>query len=402
MTKKKNKIKKLKKKLKHQIEKIKESIKKLIIFLDNRIMIMLPLNKKKCLFISDDRENLGGNLEYMYNYIPDDKYTKVISLKDDRRTKRTITEEIKLVYNLSTSKYIFLEDLCEITSNIKFRKNQELIQLWHGAGAFKKFGASRCIENGGDLKSVHSGYKKYTRAITSSEKIRKCYAEAFSIGIEKVKATGVPRTDLFFNEDEMNKRKDKIYEKYPYLRSKKVILFAPTYRGINLSEASFDFNKIDLNKIYKELKDEYIFVFKWHPFIYNNMVRGTVKGYNLSGYDNFFYDLSKERDINDLLLIADILITDYSSVIFDYAFLNKPIIYFTYDLEKYEKGRGLYFPFEDYIYGKVAKTDGELIDAIKAEDLEEEKRKKFMDKFLSACDGNSTKKTYEWIFENKE
>ena len=110
--------------------------------------------------------------------------------------------------------------------------------------------------------------------------------------------------------------------------------------------------------------------------------------------------MSEERDINDLLLITDVLITDYSSVIFDYYFTNKPIIYFTYDLKEYADGRGLYFPFEEYVYGDVVKTYIELIKSIKEENMEHKKRQAFYEKFISSCDGKSTKKTYEWIFYN--
>jgi len=388
------------KKIKKEIKHLKHIIEKIFIKLFNGILIILPLQKEKILFLSDVRQTLGGNLENLYNFIPDNRYKKVISTKADRRIKRILKEKIKLVYNLSTAKYILLEDYVTIISYIKARKGQEIVQLWHGAGAFKKFGNSRLKKYGGDITRVHSGYKKYTKAITSSEDIRPCYAEAFNISIEKVKATGFPRTDMFFDEKIIEQKKSELYKKYPFLNHKKVILFAPTFRGTKVREANYDFNKLDLEKIYNEFKDEYVFIFKWHPAVYNNIVFGEVEGYDFSKYENFYYDLSKERDINDLLLITDLLITDYSSVIFDYVFMKKPVIYFAYDLEDYKGDRGLYFPFEEYVYGKVAIKNDELIQAIKEEDMQEEKREKFKKKFLEACDGHSTEKTYRWIFED--
>ena len=116
-------------------------------------------------------------------------------------------------------------------------------------------------------------------------------------------------------------------------------------------------------------------------------------------YTNFCYDFSESRDINELLLITDVLITDYSSVIFDYALLNKKVVYFIYDYEEYKQDRGLYFDFDDYIYGKTTKNTDELIDAIKDDNLMEKERTVFMDKFMNACDGKSTEKTCKWIFE---
>ena len=217
-----------------------------------------------------------------------------------------------------------------------------------------------------------------------------------------VGATGYPRTDIFFNDKYKDNTKKEFYKKYPKLKNKKIILFAPTYRGNSLPTATYDFDKLDLDKIYKELKKEYVFIFKWHPAIYNNLKNGTIKDYDLSKYKDFFYDLSEYRDINDLLLVCDTLITDYSSVIFDYVLLKKPVIYFTYDLNKYEEERGLYFPFKDYIYGNIAKTTNELIKSIKERKMYEDERKKFIKKFMISCDGNSTKKTYEFIFKKKK
>ena len=389
--------------IKKYLRKVKRAIGKIGIITINLILRICPLKENRVLFISDVRKDIGdGNLAYIYNYLPE-KYEKVTSFKSDRRIKRSLKDRFKLIYNLSVSKYILLDDFSRTTSYIKVRKNQELIQLWHGPGAYKKFGHSRALGSG-DLKDtvIHPGYKKYTIATVSSEDIRPCYAEAFSISVDKVHATGFPRTDLFFDKKEMNQKIKNVYKKYPFMKDKKVILFAPTYRGTKVSDAYYDFDKIDLGKIYKEYKDEYVFVFKWHPALYNNIANGKVEGFDFSKYSDFYYDLSEERDINDLLLVSDILITDYSSVIFDWAFLERPIIYFAYDKEDYENGRGLYFPFDEYIFGSVAKNCDELIKAIKKKDLCKSKRKKFIDKFIGACDGHSTEKTYKFIFEKEK
>ena len=223
------------------------------------------------------------------------------------------------------------------------------------------------------------------------------------MNLDKVQATGFPRTDLFFDEQSKKQKIDEVYKKYPFIKGKKVILFAPSYRGTQFRDAHYDIAKLDLEKIYNELsKQNYIFISKWHPFLANNIRMKLKSGYDqYKEHSNFYYDLSAEGDINDLLLVTDILITDYSSVIFDYFFTNKPIIYFTYDLKDYENDRGMYFPFQDYVYGDVTITNDELIEAIKKGSLEEEKRTKFKQKFLDACDGKSTAKTYKWIFENK-
>lgn len=374
---------------------IKTIIRIVILTIINRFLrIVTKVEKNKVLFLSDIREKLGGNLELVYNRLPEEVYNKKVCLKGDRREKRSFKEVKKLVYDLATSEYIILEDLSNSTIPIKLKKEQQLCQLWHGAGAFKKFGYSRK-----DIKRAHSGYKKYTKVIVSSEDVVGCHAEAFGISRDKVKATGIPRTDIFFDKEYIKTKKEEIYDKYPILKEKKVILFAPTYRGSPYSsKAYYDFNQLDLEKIYEKLKEDYVFVFKWHPTIYNNTQKGICILPDTSKYNDFYLDLSHYRDINELLLVTDILITDYSSVIFDYVLVNKPIIYYTYDLEEYKNGRGLFFDFEEYVYGDVTKTNDELIKSIKSYNMANELREKFIRKFMSACDGKSTEKTCKWIF----
>ena len=364
----------------------------------NYIYRLKKLDERKVVFLSDVREVLGGNLKCIHDAIKDNKdYDIIFEFKADRREKRSLKDKIKLIKTLSTAKYILLDDYSRSINIIKPRKGQEVVQLWHGPGAFKKFGYSRPGQE--KLKKVPMvGHKNYTKAIVTADSIRWCFAEGFGMDIEKVAAPGFPRTDSFFDEEYKKKIKEEIYKDYPELKKKKVIMFAPTYRQESTKLADYDFSKLDLDKIYNELKDEYIFIIKWHPAVYNNMQRGIVPKLDLEKYNGFYLDLSANRDINDLLFVTDVLITDYSSVIFDYALLNKPIVYYTYDLEEYESGRGMYFEFKDYVYGSVAMNEDELISSIKSADMKEDLRKEFMNKFMEACDGNSTKKTVEWIF----
>ena len=387
------------KKFKKFVKKLKIAIRMIPFLAINRsIMLLVKVKKNQILFASDVREEMGGNLKYVYDYLPD-TFRKVTDFKRDRRDRRGLTQYLKLAYYMTTSAYIVLEDFFDYTAFIKVRKGQEICQLWHGAGAYKKFAHSRTTNNREKIK-IHAGYKKYTKVIVSAEPIRSCYAEAFHISMDKVQATGIPRTDCFFDKNYITNVRITLQEQYPQLKGKKVILFAPTYRGTLANDAAYDFDKLNLDELYPYLKDNYIFVFKWHPAAYNNIKLNGKEAYRLGKYDDCFLDLSDCRDINDLLLIADILVTDYSSVIFDWLLVEKPIIYYAYDMEDYAGTRGLYFNFEEYVYGSVAKDQEQLIQAIYNEDMQWEKRAAFRDKFMSACDGTSTEKTCKWIFHD--
>lgn len=371
--------------------KIKKAIEQIAFFAYNRIgNLLMKLDEKKVVFASEAREELKGNLKAVYEKMPEE-YVKVIHIKGDRRDSKNFKATLGLWRDLTTAKYILLDDFYGLISAMKVRKGQEIVQLWHGSGAFKKFGFSR-VGTGDNISNVHTGYRKYTKASVTAEPIRECFAEAFDIGIDRVKTVGSPRTDMFFEDKAKEEARERVYEAYPQLRDKKVVLIAPTYRGRKVEDASYDFDRLKLGNLVKELGDRYQVVVKWHPALYNNIKRGLV-GFGGEGA----VDASSYSDINDLMIVADILVTDYSSVIFDWYLLDKPVIYFTYDLEEYEAGRGLYFDFDEYVYGQAVADYEGLIDGIKREDLAVEKRNAFGEKFMSACDGRSTERTIKWI-----
>ncbi len=365
----------------------------------NRLFHFASVKQNKILFLSDVRDSLDGNLSFVRNALPD-TYEVHTSLKADRKDRLPLAAWMRRSYDLATSRAIFLDDFADATAFLHVRKGQDLIQLWHGSGAYKKFAYGRAMETG-DLKHVHPGYKRYTKAIVSSASIQDIYAKAFGIEESKVYATGVPRTDAFFDQAYMEEKKRSLYEKYPDLQGKKLILLAPTYRGERVEDADYDFDRIDLPMLYEKLKDDYALIIKWHPALYQRLSRQGKMPYDLEKYQGFLYDLSSYREVNDLLFAADYLITDYSSVIFDYALLDKPIIYFTYDLKDYEDGRGLYFPFEDYVYGAVAQNSTELLEAILQGSMMEEKRERFIERFVQANDGGASQRVIELLEREK-
>ena len=97
---------------------------------------------------------------------------------------------------------------------------------------------------------------------------------------------------LRLNTVRLKEKKKKVEKKYPWLKNKKVILFAPTYRGTRVNDADYGFEHLDLDEVYKKYKDEYVFIFKWHPALYNNILNGKREGYNLEKYNGFYQDLS--------------------------------------------------------------------------------------------------------------
>ncbi len=332
----------------------------------------LPL-KNRVLFFSVRRDGeLDDNLKCIAAEYDGNKIIASKRLPHDSMYK------LKMYYYIATSKIIVTDDYVRYLRLFPLRKEQRVIQLWHACGAFKKFGVQGTTLSLGLERSTHI---QYNLVSVSSEGIRKTYADAFDIDVSNVVALGVPRTDLFFNEEEKNRRKDIIYKSHPEWIGKEIILYAPTFRDRTGDRTKFK-PELDFAKLSKELRENQIFLVAPHPVMKDQIVEGQ--------YENIY----EVRDIHtlDLMFISDILVTDYSSVIFEYALLKKPIIFFCYDLELYD--RGFYLPYDESLPGKLAKSQEELTKCLIGED-----RKKlgsyyenFVEKYMGACDGKSTER----------
>ncbi|MCI9038292.1 MAG: hypothetical protein HFJ29_00165 [Clostridia bacterium] len=356
----------------------------ILILLYNLYVHIFKCHEKKVLIASNTKNNLYGNLLYIYEELKQYDYDIQIMLTDEKSFWKKIQYEFKILYHVATSKYILIDDFFPLMYVLKIRKGTKFIQVWHALGAYKKVGYSRK-----DIKNENSlTHKNYTDAIVSSDSIIANYAEAFGINKEKIHALGIPRTDLFFNEDIINQKRENIYEQYPILKNKRVILFAPTFRGSGRKSAHYPESYINLKNIYENLKENEIFIIKLHPFIKNAISIDK-------GFKDKIIDLTSYYDINDLLLVTDLLITDYSSVIFEYSLMEKPAIFYVPDLEEYDQSRSFYYDYQEYMYGTIAKSQGELIQNMQHVAIDSNKIEKFKEKFLNKCDGKATKRFVE-------
>lgn len=347
------------------------------------------MKKGSVLMLSDSRASLSGNLEFIDSELKKLGFPIEYFFKSSLKEKKSTKEKKFLCKQMASSEFIVIDDFYPIIYAITIRKKTKLIQVWHAMGAFKTVGFSRLGKPGGpNPRSI--SHRGYTATITSSESIRKNYAEAFQMDIEKVHATGIPRTDIFFDDKYKKEKINEIYEKYPVLKRKKVIMFAPTFRGNGQNSAHYNFEWLKFNELKEHLKDEYVFVIKLHPFIKNTEV--------IPEDDEFFINLTHEREINDLLFVTDVLITDYSSVIYEASLLDLKTIFYVPDLKEYTSSRDFYYPFEAYTYGDIATDTKELINSILHSANDIEKLNDFKTFFCGACDGKATQKTVEELF----
>lgn len=346
------------------------------------------VKKNRVAFISCRRNTLTGNFEYIYNELKrlESKKLEFVTVLD---SKESFLSCFKYGYYLATSKIILVDDYIRSIYEIKKRHNNYLIQVWHACGAFKIFGFSRLDKEGCWSQNSRS-HRTYDYCTVSSENVAKFYAEAFGLSISKIKATGVPRTDIFFDNDYKNKIRRKFYENHPCLKDKKIILFAPTFRGKSKKAGYYPHRYFDYETLIKKFGSEYFIIIKHHPFVNNKLV--IPEKYN----DNII-NLSDNEEVNDLLFITDLLITDYSSLIFEASLLKISMIFYTFDLYDYIDIRGFYFEFLSFVPGKIVYNIQELIKAIEEEDFEAYKIENFRNKFFDKFDGKSSERISKFI-----
>lgn len=351
---------------------------------------LFPVRKNRIVFISDRRRDLTGNFEFVYDILKEDQSLDMRFVLDDREIKdMSLGNAFRFGFYLATSKVILVDDYTQLLYKIPRRKGTTLIQLWHACGAFKTFGYSRMGKTGGQ-KQNNPAHRNYDYAIVSSREISKFYAEGFGLSLEKAVATGIPRTDIFFDTLYKEKVRKEFYQKYPGLKDKKIMLFAPTFRGNGKLSAFYPVEKFDPVRMYEALHGEYAILIKHHPFVQDRSIIPEK-------YKDVIIDLSENSELNDLLFVTDLLVTDYSSVIFEAALLDIPMLFYAYDLQRYISTRGFYYEFEKFVPGKIVYSFGQAIKAVENQDFEADKIQRFKTRFFDDLDGRSSYRVVELI-----
>ena len=334
--------------------------------------------KDQVLFFTIRKDGeLEGNAKALYPYV---KGKKVICA---RRLPHNPITKLYMYYKNITSRVIVTDDYDRYLRHFQLRQSQRVVQLWHACGAFKKFGQRGTNMS---IAADHAYHAQYNMVSVSSDKIRGIYADAFDIDIHKVKALGTPRTDVFYDEKQLELTREKVYQAYPEFRNRYIIIYAPTFRDIGDDRTQFR-PDLDFDRLSKELLPEQMFLVCPHPIMKNKIVEKE--------YDNI--KVVRDFSTNDMMLISDMLITDYSSVIFEYALLRKPIAFYCYDLLNYN--RGFYLNYPDDLPGDVYENQTELTAYLRSDNKDEltEKYDKFIENYMSACDGHSCERIAEMI-----
>lgn len=278
------------------------------------------------------------------------------------------------LFLINSSKVVLLDYNNYVAANFK-RDSVTVVQLWHASGAIKKFGnmIPREYEIG-----------NYDYVVCNADAFKRIYAKAFGVAEESVVNLGFPRTDLLFSEKFLKRSKEKLYSRYPELKNKKVVLYAPTFRGRLLD--GFKGEYLDVTALSECLTEEYTIIYKMHPLIKDRYLQ---TGKNIL--------CCNEERLYELFAVSDVLVSDYSAIIFDYTVLNKPILLYTPDYEEYEREVGFCIDYMKDMPDAPCFTLEKLAERILKGTCDSEKLRRFREKYFGYMDGKSCARVVEFI-----
>lgn len=363
---------------------------------------LLPL-KNKTVFLS----SFGDNAFFLANELASSSKHRLVFINQTRckmdfstiptDNKKIYTFEslnvvdtLFSIYHLATSKYVFVDNYAGVLSVIQFRREVKCIQLWHAAGAIKQFGW-RDPET--DARSSRAKvrfqevYDRFQYIPVGSRQMAEIFSEAFQVDMSHFIYSGVPQTDFYFDEDLKAAARKKVLANFPAIKGKKVVLYAPTFRKDELQRMAVEF---DINLFLETLDDEYVLVVRLHPSVHAAAkVPDHPRVILASDYAH----------INELLLVSDILISDYSSIPVEFSILGKKMIFFTYDIEEYNRTQGIWHVNDLFFPGPMVTTTAEVIDQILDPVIDHAKIERFRAHWNTFSNGRSSKQLITAIYD---
>lgn len=363
----------------------------------------------RILLMSDQSEEMGSNMVALKNALIREGLNPKEALRAITTKHYSILHWMKTLKKIAWADYIFLDDHSQTTDWLTI-KGAVITQLWHAGAGFKSTGYSRFGMPASPAPK--SGHRQYTYGIAGSKKIRHFFSEVWGINDEMVLPTGMPRLDEYLDENYIEETANRLLNNYPVLckpsfdsaksvsttseswkdrKRDNIILFAPTYRGENKKHAFYPYDKLDLDRLYKLCEEtDSVIIFKMHPFVEKQVPIPEE-------YKDRMLDLVKYPNINDLFYITDLLITDYSSNIYEFSLMRKPILFYAFDIDEYTKTRGFHRDYRTNVPGKIVETFDDMIQAIEKKDFEYEKVEEYIDNNFEFTDTHACDRIIDWI-----
>lgn len=353
--------------------------------------------RRRVVFATSHASRIGGNLAFIRDEL-EHRQTPIPHLVLAHPPARGLRGRFVALlhaalagYHLARSRLFVVDDYYFPIYVIAPRFGTMIVQTWHASGAFKKIGYSvlnKSFGASGELIDRVPIHANYDICLVGSQAAVPAYAEAFRQPPERfVSRLGIPRTDSLFHD--VDRRSDDLRRRYGLADGRRVILYAPTFRGDRVTDAS-DGVTIDLPRLARDLATDHVLLLKLHPF-----VRSRIRiGPELS---SFVVDASDHPDINELMLVSDLLVTDYSSAIFEFALLGRPIVFFAPDRAAYERERGFYLDLDRDLPGPIFTRTDALAEFVRAGAYDLDRVQRFAREWFEIADGGASRRFVDEI-----
>lgn len=367
-------------------------ILKLFVIFMNFVYLFFKIlpSKDKIVMISRQSNSITLDFELIKNKINKHRKYKVVILckKLEGKENASFISMIKYffhmfvqMYHLATSRFVILDSYCILVSILKHKKSLKVMQIWHSVGTMKKFGYAILDQEEGassKIAKILRMHKNYDVILCGGEGYLNDLSEQFNYDKKYFKIVPLPRIDLLNDKKYIKKVQQDILKKYPILKTKKNIIYVPTFRKDET------FLEKNIYKIINNINfDKYNLIIKLHPL---SNVKINNKNVIL---DNSFSSI-------DMVMVSDYVITDYSCILYEAGILNKPLYFYCFDYEEYNNNRSLNIDYFNDLPGIVSKNFNDIIFSIENEKYDYKKLKKFINKYVSYKD-NSCNLIYKII-----
>lgn len=374
---------------------IKSGLKTLLYYgvdgLVYRLHALLPVDGQRALFVEMTEANVSHDFALTMDCLRRKGFTcDFVALQKGRVSGvRYIANCIAMSWRAARVRLLFLRDASMPVGCLPVRRGTTVVQLWHGCGAFKKFGFSTAEKSFGTSRAEGERFPHYgnvSLVTVSSPEVVWAYEQAMALeGAGAVRALGVSRTDAFFDARQLEAWRATAVQAVPQIAKKHVMLYAPTFRGEVTNPTAPDL--LDLMRLREVLGDGWVVLVKHHPFVRERPAIPLP-------YADFACDVTDTLPIEPCMVAADVCVTDYSSLVFEWSLLRKPIAFLAPDRKEYDDGRGFYYDFDDLVPGPTFCTTDELASwvAHAQKDYDYDVLARFRERFMSACDGHATER----------
>lgn len=374
-------------------------------FLYRKLFTKMSMKEEVVLLESFFGKSYSDSPKYIFEYLNENypgKYKYVWIMNEKKKlpykAKQIKRFSFQYFYWMGRAKYIVLNSRQPVYF-IK-REGNVFLETWHGTPLKKLVFDMEEVTTASPLykQQFYTQTRSWDYLVAPNEFSAEIFTHAFMYDGPMLK-TGYPRNDILYRKDKETLAEE-IKKKLKIPVDKRVILYAPTWRDDEFyGSGKYKFTlRLELDKMKEHFDKDTVILLRTHYFVADFL--------DVSQYGDFVKNVSKYDDIAELYLISDVLITDYSSVFFDYANLRRPMLFYTYDLEKYRDVlRGFYIDMEEELPGPLLSTTESVISAL--ENIEEvekkykDKYKMFCDKFCDFENGTATKQIVEKVFGGK-